>query len=42
VVVSVEDSERGRELLAQYAERVRAAQEIGGVRAARSSVVDLP
>jgi mannose-1-phosphate guanylyltransferase / phosphomannomutase len=42
IVVSVEDMEKGRALLADYAERVRAAQEVGGVRMATSSVVDLP
>jgi len=42
IVVSVEDMEKGRALLADYAERVRAAQEVGGVRVATSSVVDLP
>jgi mannose-1-phosphate guanylyltransferase / phosphomannomutase len=42
VVVSVEDGAHGRALLAEYAERVRAAQEMGGVRMATSSVVDLP
>jgi mannose-1-phosphate guanylyltransferase/phosphomannomutase len=42
IVVSVEDAERGRALLAEYAERVRAAQEVGGLRIATSSVVDRP
>jgi len=41
IVVSVEDAGRGRALLAEYAERVRAAQEVGGLRIATSSVVDL-
>jgi len=41
IVVSVEDAESGRALLAQYAERVRAAQEVGGLRIATSSVVDI-
>jgi len=42
VVVSVEDAVRGRELLESYAERVRAAQEVDGMRIATSSVRDLP
>jgi mannose-1-phosphate guanylyltransferase/phosphomannomutase len=42
IVVSVEDAEQGRGLLAEYAERVRAAQEVDGVRIATSSVVDRP
>jgi phosphomannomutase len=42
VVVSVEDAEVGRELLESYAERVRAAQEVEGMRIATSSVRDLP
>jgi mannose-1-phosphate guanylyltransferase/phosphomannomutase len=42
IVVSVEDAEQGRALLAEYAERVRAAQEAGGTRVGTSSVVDLP
>jgi mannose-1-phosphate guanylyltransferase/phosphomannomutase len=42
IVVSVEDAEQGRALLAEYAERVRAAQEVAGVPIATSSVVDLP
>jgi len=41
IVVSIEDAESGRALLAQYAERVRAAQEVGGLRIATSSVVDI-
>jgi len=42
IVVSVEEPEQGRTLLGEYAERVRAAQEVGGTRIATSSVVDLP
>jgi mannose-1-phosphate guanylyltransferase / phosphomannomutase len=42
VVVSVENEEQGRALLGEYAEMVRAAQEVGGQRVATSSVVDLP
>jgi mannose-1-phosphate guanylyltransferase/phosphomannomutase len=42
IVVSVSDAERGRALLGDYAERVRAAQEIDGMRMATSSVVDRP
>ena len=42
VVVSVEDEAQGRSLLAEYAERVRAAQEVGGAPVGTSSVVDLP
>jgi mannose-1-phosphate guanylyltransferase / phosphomannomutase len=42
IVVSVEDAEQGRGLLAEYTERVRAAQEVDGVRIATSSVVDRP
>jgi mannose-1-phosphate guanylyltransferase/phosphomannomutase len=42
VVVSVEDAEQGRALLAEYAEKVRAAQEVDGAPVARSSVRDLP
>jgi mannose-1-phosphate guanylyltransferase / phosphomannomutase len=42
IVVSVEDAAQGRALLGEYAERVRAAQEVGGVRIATSSVVDRP
>jgi mannose-1-phosphate guanylyltransferase/phosphomannomutase len=42
IVVSVEDAGQGRALLAEYAERVRAAQEAGGAPVGTSSVVDLP
>jgi mannose-1-phosphate guanylyltransferase/phosphomannomutase len=42
IVVSVEDVAQGRALLAEYAERVRAAQEVGGAPVGTSSVVDLP
>jgi mannose-1-phosphate guanylyltransferase/phosphomannomutase len=42
VVVSVEDETQGRALLGEYAERVRAAQEVGGTPAGTSSVVDRP
>ncbi len=42
IVVSVDDAEQGRQLLASYAEQVRAAQERGGTPVATSSVVDLP
>jgi mannose-1-phosphate guanylyltransferase/phosphomannomutase len=42
IVVSVEDAEQGRALLTEYSDRVRAAQEVDGVRVATSSVVDRP
>jgi mannose-1-phosphate guanylyltransferase/phosphomannomutase len=42
IVVSVEDEAQGRGLLAEYAERVRAAQEVDGSPVATSSVVDRP
>jgi mannose-1-phosphate guanylyltransferase / phosphomannomutase len=42
IVVSVEEADHGRALLAEYAERVRVAQEAGGTPVGTSSVVDLP